>query len=693
MKSFLFALLACAGVLATASKKSTGTPIDQVVALIKDLAGKIEKDGEEEQASYDKYACWVEDTLQRKAADISAAKELLPQLDDAIKKGKAEIASHGSEIAQLQKDIAQNLAAQKEAKALRNKEHADYAGDRAESEQCIGALEAATTVLTGAGTKKGGFLQQLHEAQLLSVAMGVGKVLQQPRISSMASDESIEAVKRFVQNPGSFAKEGVSALQSGQNPFGDYAPQSTQIQGILKGMYDAFTSDLEKDNAAESNAQKSFESLMATKTQELKTLQATLQKQEKDSAAKTKKLAEDEVLRDDTTEQLAADEKFFEETKNAAEAKATEWSSRTRLRTEELAGMEGAIQILSGGSKVFEEATTTFVQLKATQRHTSRQQSYVQLRNLAAKYQSSSLASLVEVMKNGGHFDKVMIMIDHMMAELRKEEQDDIEHRDRCENGQNANNNEMEDVEAEIKKTEKKMEHLDRSIKEKQDKLKVVNGDIAESKKNLKDMLDLRNKDNADFKRALEMDAQAVSLISSAVVRLSKYYKENKIPLSLVQAPEYSEDPDKAPETTFSGGDAHQSESTGVVSILEMIKADLQKEMREGKADEAKAQAEYEKQSGALQDALNAQKKTKVSLEQEIAGLDEAHSNAEGFKAEKNDDLSSEEDMKKSLKTDCSWVQTHFDKPRDARKQEMAGLVEAKNFLAGVASGEPVLAP
>merc|ERR1719217_1717317 len=178
-----------------------------------------------------------------------------------------------------------------------------------------------------------------------------------------------------------------------------------------------------------------------------------------------------------------------------------------------------------------------------------------------------------------------------------------------------------------------------------------------------------------------------------AIVRLSKYYKENKIPLSLAQQPEYANDPDKAPETTFSGANAHQSESGGIVAILEMIKEDLQKEMKEGKADEAKAQAEYEKQSGALQESLDAQKATKVSLEKEIAGLDDSIASAESYKNEKKDDLDAEEDMKNSLKTDCEWVKTHFDSRRDARKQEMAGLVEAKNFLAGVEAGEPVLAP
>merc|ERR1740138_339422 len=110
-------------------------------------------------------------------------------------------------------------------------------------------------------------------------------------------------MNKFIKAPENFVggRAGVmSAAQIAANPFGDYAPQSTQIQGILKGMYDAFTSDLEKDNAAEAESQKSYEELMAVKKQELKTLETTLQKQESDQADKTKKLKESEELKDDT---------------------------------------------------------------------------------------------------------------------------------------------------------------------------------------------------------------------------------------------------------------------------------------------------------------------------------------------------------------------------------------------------------
>merc|ERR1719424_2627421 len=119
---------------------SVATPMERVVLLIKDLKSKVVADGKAEQASFDKYACWCEKTLERKAGDISASKELISETEILISKLKGEIASHGAEVAQLKKDIAQNLAGQKEATAIREKENQEYANEKMESEQCIGAL-------------------------------------------------------------------------------------------------------------------------------------------------------------------------------------------------------------------------------------------------------------------------------------------------------------------------------------------------------------------------------------------------------------------------------------------------------------------------------------------------------------------------------------------------------------------------
>ena len=62
-------------------------------------------------------------------------------------------------------------------------------------------------------------------------------------------------------------------------------------------------------------------------------------------------------------------------------------------------------------------------------------------------------------------------------------------------------------------------------------------------------------------------------------------------------------------------------------------------------------------------------------------------------KKEIQDDLAAAKDMQKSLGSDCKWVKTHFDTRRKKRKAEMEGLVEARDFLAGVEQGKAVLAP
>jgi hypothetical protein len=699
MKSSVNVLLCALLAVVAPAHGEAETPMARVVKLIQDLKGKVEKDGKEEQASFDTYACWCEKTLERKASDITSSKELIEETEILISKLKGEIASHGAEIAQLTKDIAANLAGQKEATGMRNKENSDYAQERTESEQCIGALEAAIKVLTGAGTKKGFLDTSTHKAQLLSVAAGVRSVLALGAMSRVSS-KNLDMVKDFVAKPEDFmaAHSGVSAAQVGQNPFGDYAPQSTQIQGILQGMYDSFTADLEKDNANEAESQKSFEALIATKKSEHQTLEATLEKQETDSASKTKSLKESEVLKDDTSDQLAADEAFFGDSKDACKEKAKQWSVRTRLRTEELAGMNEAIKILSDGSATFEASTKMmFFQLASVNKHQAdRSKAYGELKKMASQYKSLSLAKIAAAVQMGGHFDKVLVMIDDMVAMLRKEEAADIVHRDMCEMSQNANKNELADLTSTIDKANKMKKRLENTKKELQTEINNIKADIKSTQGTQADLLKFRNKESDEFKQALKDDTDAVALLKQAITALSKFYSNNKIaaPALIQKAPEYAKDADKAPEASFSGDyGGRSSESGGILAILSMLVEDTEKEIAEGRSDDADAEAKYDKQNGALQNSLDAQEETKAGLEEELASTDEKIDAVDSLITGKSGDKDAEGDAAKALATDCAWVKDHFQTRRDKRKDEIQGLVDAKAFLAGVDAGEDPLPP
>jgi len=683
------------------SAASAATRMDRVVKLLADVKTRVEADGSAEQKSYDKFACWCEDTLGRKASDISEAKTTIEDTTQLIVKTKADLASHTAEIGQLKKQIAGNIDSQREATEVRSKEAAEYSEEKAESENCIGALEAAIKVLSGAGSKKG-FLETLQEAQILGVAAGIKSVLKTSEVTHRFSDDEIEIVRKFTDKPEEYVGGhtfGFSAAQVAQNPFGDYAPQSTQIQGILKGMYDGFTSDLEKDNAAEAEKQKSFEALLATKKAELATLEATLETQELDAAEATKTLADSKETLDDTKEQLASDETFFADSKESCQTKASMWAERTRLRTEELSGMAQAIAILTSpeAKATFEKATTTFVQLSSITRHDGagdRVKAYSKVKELATNYKSLSLAKIAVALKTNGHFDKIIAMIDKMISMMREEEAEDIKHRDRCEAKQNANQNAKDDLEAAITKSKAAMERMGNTKAELGKNLETVEGEIEATKKAMEELQKMRNKEESDFKQALEDDAEAVSLLEQAIAALSKFYADNKISFSQ-KAPEYSENPDKAPETSFDDGNygGKKSQTGGVVAILEMLKDDLKNEMKTGRADDVKNQASYKKDLSALQDTLDAQMKKKSDVEGALAELGEKLEDADEVKQNKEGDLDAEKGVEKSLNTDCAWVKNTFKTRKEKRKLEMDGLVEAKNYLAGVDAGDPVLPP
>jgi hypothetical protein len=556
----------------------------------------------------------------------------------------------------------------------------------------------------------------MRDAELLSVAADMRRVvLRKDVVSRAASKEDLDALTRFIEHPEDYAKQaaapsGNSPLSATQmnagksNPFGDYAPQSTQIQGILKGMYDAFTADLEKDNAEEADKQKGFEAFMATKKRELDTLTGTLKAQELDKATKTKLLADSEKDQDETKAQLEADEIFFEDTKKTCRTKAKMWAERSRLRTEELAGIAKAIQIIDSpeAREIFFNSSTTFLQLEESQgihrpEGVRRSHAYSKLKDLASKFKSLGLAQIAAAVKVGGHFDDVIKMIDKMIALLRKEEAYDINHRDRCQNGEDANQNSMEDLKHTMAKLEEEVERLKDECKVMDEEIKTLERAIEDTKTDLADRLDMRNKEYAAHVQSLKDDDAAIEIMNQAIQAISKFYEKNKIELSMAQKnkedpeePEYTVDQDKAPELAFKDGDyeGRKSDTGGIISILSMVVEDMKNEMATARKDDAVAQEEYETDKKSMEDMLKAQEDRKVATELALAEANAKIEEKTALHGRAGEELTVQESLAKTLMHDCSWVAEHFESRREKRKKEMDGLNEAKAILAGANAGD-----
>lgn len=684
---------------------SKENPVERVVKLLEDLKAKIEEDEETEQKTYDKFACWCEETLLEKSKAIDDGAAAIQKLTQEILAITGKIQELGVTAMQLEKEVGDGTEGIKEAKEIREKEREEYIEERKQAEQCIGALEAAIKVLTGAGTKKEEELSTFQQAEILGAVAGLHDVIKDVPSSFKLSKEDLNTVQSFVADPSRFV-HGFTGAQvhskvsltfslndassSNRSPFGDYAPASGQIQGILKGLYDSFTSNLEKSNAEEATKQKQYKNIMDTKGAEQEALEASLAMQAQEKAHLTKKLADDKALLKDTKQQLAADKKFFAETKQACKDNAVSWSQRSRVRTEELQGMSKALEILTSDEakatfeaahKEPEEKKESFLQIQSKviskKPVQERINAYERIRVAVKVSGSLRLAQIGATIMSGGHFDKVITMIDKMIRDLRQEAVDDEKRREECDVDRTALKHEVEDLGTDIEKLD---ELLERQGKEKEDLETAIEDkqkEIEETNTTINEMVEDREQGHEDFEKATKDDTDAINLLQQAIEALTAVYTNNKIPLNLIQA-------EPKPEAFSSGGySGRKGESGGVISILTMIKEDLEKEVQHAKEDEEAAQMEFQKQFSDLKALKQKQIEARTALKNKHAGLLANIAIAEKKKGRKEEAKANKEEELAAIDPPCDWVLETFDTRKEKRTAEIDGLLEAKAMLMG----------
>merc|ERR1719217_571179 len=656
----------------------TLNPVERVVELVSALKAKIQSDGKAEQAVYDKYACWCEKTTGRKSAAIEDAKTLISELSSSIVNLKGRLGSSGAEIQNLNKQIAENNEAQKSAESLRKKENTDNL------KKAIKVLGDATTSqqrshLTSSHPTTADEDAAMVETRMLTVAAGVRSAL---ALYAKHNTEDMDLrkddfanVKTFLSSPAAWVQTGATSPHKAE-----YTTQSTAIQGILKDMHDSFQRDLVDANEEETQKKADFDTLMETKRADLALLQKTLTKKTAEQGDDAKQLSDDEAERKETQKQLDTDEAFLDTTTESCKKKADEWAERSRLRSEELAGINQAIDILSSpeAKATFATADTTFIQTASKQTDSERTEAYNILKRYAKKTDNVRLAMLASKVYMGTqwHFDSVIADIEKMIEKLRVEEQSDIEHRDWCQSERNSANSANEVLEYDKTELKNAIKRAQAKSDEMATERTKTRGEMTDLTKDMDEALKVRNQENAAIK--------ALSKFFQKNALLAKHLKVKKVK----QDPEYTENEDTAPETWTNGGDykGRGSENTGIVAILGMIKEDLENEMKVAREEEAAADAAYRKLLGESTASMDAMDKKVVDLTAGIADKSKYMTDTRAVWDNKDDSKGATDDYLADLKANCDWIEDQFTNRKKQRKDEIAGLEQAKGALAGMKS-------
>jgi len=691
MKSVLI-LLALSSVQATQQHAATSAnPIRKVVNMLQMMQKKVAAEGEKEKELFEKFMCYCKTSGGDLEKGIAAAEEKIPKLGSAIKETEAKHEQLIADIKKAKEDRASAKKTMSEASALRDKEAAAFAAQKAEDDKNIAALaKAIPAIEKGMGAS---FLQT-----------ATAQVLRKLMIDQDMADSDRQEVMAFL-----------SSTQSSE-----YAPASGEIVGILKQMHETMVKDLKEATEAEEAAVKSFGEMMVSKEKEVEALGASIE-------AKTVRVGEAgvEIVNmkedlDDTQKALAEDKKFLEDLEKNCKTKEAEWDVICKTRGQEQLALADTIKLLNDDDalelfkKTLPGAGSSLLQLQVTNEA-------MRARALAAVkgLKGLELISLALEGKKIG-FEKVIKMIDDMVALLKKEQKDDDDKKAYCNAELDRTDDERKVLERSISDLEGAMEDAKNSIEQLTSDIKALEEGIVALDKAVAEATSIRQNENADYKDLMASDGAAKELIGLAKNRMNKFYnpklykappkrvlsEEDRIVHNLggeleatnppggiagtgiealAQVNEHDQNkvaPPPPPET-FGPYVKKNQESNGVIAMMDLLIADLDKEMQEGSVAEKNAQADYEQY---MRDSAEKRVEDSKSIEDKTGAKADMEANLQKYTAEKaatTKELLATVKVIESLHGECDWLVQNFDYRKEARAGELDSLVKAKAILSG----------
>ena len=262
----------------------------------------------------------------------------------------------------------------------------------------------------------------------------------------------------------------------------DYAPKSGEIVGILKQMTDTMEGDLADITAAEETALANFNALVKAKESQIEALTKEIEDKLARVGNDGVRLSEMKEDLEDTKETLVEDKQFLAELQKGCATKQGEWDARCKTRTEELVALAYTIKILNDDDalELFKKTlpSPALLEVKITAKEVRSQAAAV----LASKQHKDFRLDLISLAVKGGKvsMDKVIKMIDDMVALLSKEQDDDDAKKEECEKLIDEQEDHMKELDVTLGDLEKDKDETTELLATTKDEIKALTEGIED---------------------------------------------------------------------------------------------------------------------------------------------------------------------------------------------------------------------
>merc|ERR1719219_454568 len=455
---------------------------------------------------------------------------------------------------------------------------------------------------------------------------------------------------------------------------GDTSPGTDAIIGMLKQMEETMESVLSDGVKDEEAAIKAYDELMEAKGQEVEALTASIEEKMKLVGELAVDIIEMKEDLSDTEASLVKDKEFLKNLESSCAKKTKEWEERSKTRAEELTALSETIKILNDDAldlfkKTLPSGGSSLVQVQQS-RAALRKKALMVLRSAWRKSDEHHrpgidflvLALTGKKAMNQGMFDKVIGMCDNLIAELKQEQQDDIDKKEYCEKQFDLADDKKKSLERAEKDAENAIAKAKEAIATLTDEIEALEKGIKELDKSVVEATDQRQEENQEFKDLMAADTKAKEILKFAKKRLNKFYNPS---LALTQG-------DQAQKALLAEVNVHASGKAAPGPPPDTWDAYAKNGQEDYETMMSESAAKRTEDSKALSGKMEAKADAEKTLSEQTEVKKDTHS--ELWATLKYID---------SLHHDCDWLMKFFDVRKTARTGEIDALVKAKEVLSG----------
>jgi len=309
-------------------------------------------------------------------------------------------------------------------------------------------------------------------------------------------------------------------------------------------------------------------------------------------------------------------------------------------------------------------------------------------------------------------FEKVIGMIDAMVATLHKEQKDDDAKKEYCAAEFDKSDDKKKALERSIADGKTTMSDTKETIATAAEDIEALSAGIKALDKAVSEATAQRKAENADYTEFMASDSAAKEVLGFAKNRLNKFYnpklykappkrelsEEDRITVNMggtlaptaapggvagtgieafVQVSERTQHVHRGPASDVS------EESTGVIAMIDLLIKDLDKEMTEAETEEKDAQGDYEAMMKDSSEKRAEDAKALENKESAKADMEESLQKTKGEVTASGKELGATVEYIQSLHAECDWLLQYFDMRKEARSSEVDAMTKAKAVLNG----------